>query len=218
MGSESRTIRVLLVDDHAVVRVGYTMLLETTQDIQVVAEAGTASDACLRYVEHQPDVVIMDLSLPKVGGLEAIRRIRLRDPQARVLVFSMYDDPLFVERALLAGARGYTTKTSAPGTLIEAVKDVAAGRIHLDDEIAQRLAYRITRGDSSPLSELSGREFEIFRLLASGMKMDEIALELSISYKTVANYSTRIKTKLGVTSTAELARLSVRHGVDHLAH
>ena len=206
-------IRVLLVDDHAVVRAGYRVLLQSSPDIEIVGEAESGEQACRLFAELQPDVVIMDLSLPGIGGLEAIRRIVSRDPGAKILVFSMHEDTVFVEQALQAGARGYITKSSAPEVLVEAVKRIAAGSIHLDAEIAQRLAFQKTRGKSTPFVGLSTREFEIFCLLAEGLNVTDIAKRLSLSYKTVANYSTQIKAKLQVGSIAELARLAIRHGV-----
>lgn len=209
----ARKIRVLLVDDHAVVREGYRTLLRDAAEIEVVGEAASGELACRMFVELEPDVVIMDLSLPGIGGLEAIRRILARDPRARVLVFSMHEDTVFVEQALQAGALGYLTKRSAPEGLVQAVIDVAAGRLHVVGELAQQLARQRSRGRATPFSSLSPREFEIFCLLAGGAAVTDIARRLSLSAKTVANYSTQIKAKLGVGSTAELARLAIRHGV-----
>ncbi|MEE8513902.1 MAG: response regulator transcription factor [Gammaproteobacteria bacterium] len=206
-------IKVLLVDDHAVVRVGYRMLLEDSADIEIVAEADSGELACKRFVEVKPDVVVMDLSLPGIGGIEAIRRIIARDPSARILVFSMHEDTVFVEQALQAGARGYITKSSAPEVLVEAVKQIASGNIHLDAGIAQRLAFQKSRGKGTPFTDLSTREFEIFCLLAEGLATSEIADRISLSYKTVANYGTQIKSKLNVTSAAELVRLAIRYGI-----
>lgn len=213
MSQSDRKIRVLLVDDHAVVRVGYQMLLENSDDIEVVAEAETGEQACKAYTETEPDVVVMDLSMPGMGGLEAIRRILARDAQARILVFSMHEDTVFVEQALQAGAQGYITKSSAPEILVEAIKQLASGKSHIDSEIAQRLAFQKSRGKNSPFSSLSTREFEIFCLLAEGLNTSEIAKRLSLSYKTVANYSTQIKSKLNVSTVAEITRLAIRHHI-----
>lgn len=206
-------IRVMLVDDHAVVRAGYRMLLKNSSDIEVIAEADNGEMGCKYYVELQPDVVVMDLSLPGIGGLEAIRRIIARDPAARVLVFSMHEDTIFVEQALQAGARGYMTKSGAPEGLIEAVRTLHGGMTYLDKSIAERLAFQKMRGKDTPFSGLSTREFEIFCLLAEGHNTSEIAKRLSLSYKTVANYSTQIKNKLEVNSIAEIARLAIRHHI-----
>jgi DNA-binding NarL/FixJ family response regulator len=205
-------VRVLLVDDHAVVRAGYRLLLQNAPEIEVVAEADSGELGCRLFAELTPDVVIMDLTLPGIGGLEAIRRIVQRDSRAKVLVFSMHEDILFVEQALAAGARGYVTKSSAPRVLIAAVKQVAAGGQPLARDIAQRLKVARSRGDS-PLKELSTREFEIFCLLAEGLSSADIAKRLSLSHKTVANYGTQLKAKLGVGTVAELTRLAIRHGV-----
>jgi DNA-binding NarL/FixJ family response regulator len=206
-------IRVLLVDDHAVVRAGYRMLLARSPDIEVVAEADSGEAACRRYVEHNPDVVVMDLTLPGIGGLEAIRRITARDPDARVLVFSMHEDTVFVDQAISAGARGYITKSSAPETLVEAIRAVAANKTYLEAGLAQQLAFQKVRDRDSPFSRLSTREFEICCLLAEGLNTSEIAKRLSLSYKTVANYSTQIKSKLEVSTVAELTRLAIRYNV-----
>ena len=206
-------IRVLLVDDHAVVRAGYQMLLQNTDDIEVVSEADSGELACKHYVDSEPDVVVMDLSMPGMGGLEAIRRIVARDPDAKVLVFSMHESTIFVEQALQAGARGYITKSSAPEVLIEAIRELAAGRSHIDSEIAQQLAFKKTKGEDTPFSDLSTREFEIFCLLAEGLNTSEISKRLSLSYKTVANYSTQIKSKLEVSTVAEIARIAIRYKI-----
>jgi DNA-binding NarL/FixJ family response regulator len=213
MITSSRRVRVLLVDDHAVVRAGYRLLLQNAASIDVIAEAATGEAACRLFAELSPDVVVMDLSLPGIGGLEAIRRIRLRDEHARILVFSMHEDTPFVEQALAAGASGYLTKRSAPRAMVEAVKQIAAGGRYLDAELAERLALRKVRGRDSPLAGLSTREFEIFCLLAEGRSAAEVAKRLSLSYKTVANYGTQLKTKLDVGTVAELTRLAIRHGV-----
>lgn len=211
--NEKKKIRVLLVDDHAVVRAGYRMLLRNSDDIEVVAEAESGERACKAFVDLAPDVVVMDLSMPGIGGLEAIRRIIARDNKAKILVFSMHEDTVFVEQALQAGAQGYITKSSAPEILVEAIKELASGKTHIDSDIVQKLAYQKTRGKDSPFSSLSTREFEIFCMLAEGLNTSEIAKRLSLSYKTVANYSTQIKSKLNVATVAEIARLAIRHNI-----
>lgn len=208
-----KKISVLLADDHAVVRAGYRGLLQNTSDIEVVAEADSGERACRAFADLQPDVVVMDLTMPGMGGLEAIRRMVARDPQARILVFSMHEDTVFVEQALQAGAQGYITKSSAPEVLVNAIRELASGKSHIDIEIVQRLAFQKARGKDSPFSGLSTREFEIFCLLAEGLNTSEIAKRLSLSYKTIANYSTQIKSKLHVTTTAEIARLAIRHNI-----
>lgn len=213
MSEMNQAIRILLVDDHAVVRAGYKVLLENSAEISIVGEADSGESACRLFADLAPDVVIMDLSLPGMSGLEAIRRIISRDADARVLVFSMHEDTVFVEQALQAGARGYITKSSAPEVLVDAVKTIARGEVHLDGELAQRLAFQKTRGKATPFASLSTREFEIFCLLAEGLDINGIAARLSLSYKTVANYSTQIKNKLSVTTVAELARMAIRHGL-----
>ena len=171
----SNKIRVLLVDDHAVVRAGYQMLLQNTDDIEVVSEAESGEQACKHYVDTNPDVVVMDLSMPGIGGLEAIRRIIARDADAKILVFSMHESTIFVEQALQAGARGYITKSSAPEALIDAIRELAAGKSHIDSEIAQQLAFKKAKGEDTPFSDLSTREFEIFCLLAEGLNTSEIS-------------------------------------------
>lgn len=206
-------IRVLLVDDHAVVRAGYRTLLEDAPTVQIVAEADSGETACQAFSRHHPDVTVMDLSLPGMGGLEATRRIVYRDPDARVLVFSMHEDTVFVERALQAGARGYITKSSAPETLISAVVEIAGGGLYLDQQLAQDLAFQKSRGQDSPWSNLSTREFEIFCLMAQGLTAARIAERLALSPKTAANYGTQIKAKLGVTGNGELVRLAIRQGL-----
>lgn len=205
-------IRILLVDDHAVVRAGYRTLLEDSPLLQITGEAETGEIAVRLFGELAPDVVIMDLSLPGIGGLEAIRRIIQRKPDARILAFSMHEDTIFVEQALQAGARGYVGKSSAPNVLVDAVKAVATGNIFLDPDIAQRLAFQKTRGPNSAIAGLSTREFEIFCLLAEGGTVADIAKRLSLSSKTVANYATQIKAKLDVTTVAQMARIAIRNG------
>ena len=206
-------IRVMLVDDHAVVRAGYQMLLKSSDKIEVLAEAESGEEACRLYPDIQPDVVVMDLSLPGMGGLEAIKRIIARDAKAIILVFSMHEDVIFVEQALQAGAKGYLGKSSAPEQLLEAIKQVVSGTRYIDENLAQRLDYEKARGKDTPLSDLSTREFEIFCMLAEGMNTSEIAKRLSLSYKTVANYSTQIKNKLKVSTIADIARLAIRYNV-----
>lgn len=206
-------IRILLVDDHAVVRAGFKTLLENQPDFNVVDEADNGEAACRAFADIGPDIVIMDLSLPGIGGLEAIRRIIARQNDARILVFSMHEDILFVEQALQAGARGYVGKSSAPETLVEAVRQIAEGNIYIEPDIAQVLAFNKTKGKGTPFEILSTREFEIFCLLAEGLSAADVAKRLSLSAKTVANYSTQIKNKLEVTTSAELARVAIRHGV-----
>lgn len=206
-------IKVMLVDDHAVVRAGYRMLLQSSADIEIIAELETGEQACKAYVDHKPDVVIMDLSLPGMGGLEAIRRITARDAKAKILVFSMHENTVFVEQSLNAGAKGYITKNSAPDVLIKAIKEIAGGGVYLDPDIAQHLAFQKARDQGTPFSTLSTREFEIFCFLAEGLNTSQIAKRLSLSYKTVANYTTQIKSKLDVSTLAEIARMAISHDI-----
>ncbi|MEN8259172.1 MAG: response regulator transcription factor [Pseudomonadota bacterium] len=211
----SGAIKVLLVDDHAVVRAGFQMLLSQSEDIDVIAEAQRGEEACRYYADLNPDVVVMDLSMPGIGGLACIRRIRSRDPGARVLVFSIHDERVYVTRAFEAGARGYITKNSAPDMLTEAVRRIFAGETFLEAGIAERLtAQSFTDGGGAlSVSALSAREFDVFCLLAKGYTTREVAEELRLGYKTAGNYRTQIKHKLGVNTSAEMTRLAYAHGI-----
>lgn len=209
----NRRIRVLLVDDHAVVRHGYRRLLDDDADIDVVAEAGTAAEAYQRFCVLDPDVVVMDISLPGVSGIEALRRILARQPGARVLVFSMHEDAIFPTRALAAGARGYLTKASAPDVLVEAVHAVAAGKRYLSHDVAQVLALHSTADEERAVKSLAAREFEVLRLLVQGETLSDIAEKLGMTQKTVANHQSAIKQKLGVANSAQLVLLAIRLGV-----
>lgn len=206
-------IHVLLVDDHAVVRAGYRRLLEQEAEVAVVAEAEDAEQGYAEFCRHSPEVSVIDLSLPRVGGLELIKRVHAHAPHATTLAFSIHEDALFAMRAVQAGARGYVTKNSAPDVLIEAVQQVASGRMYLSPDISRQLAHRSSAGGADPLALLSAREFEIFRQLADGRSVAEIAAACNLSPKTVANYQTEIKEKLGVTSTAALVHLALRRGL-----
>lgn len=203
-------IRVLLVDDHAVVRAGFRLLLASVESIEVVAEAGRCEEACKLYEEWRPDVVVMDLSMPGIGGLEGIRRITARDPAAKVLVFSIHDEKVYVDRALAAGAKGYITKNSAPENLITAVQAIAGGNTYVEAGLKTSGALPAEQEDyQNLLATLTPKEFDVFRLLAKGQTTHEAANELCLGVKTVANYSTQVKAKLKANTAAELARIAI---------
>lgn len=204
-------IRLLLVDDHPVVRAGYQRLLEQAGDMCVVAQAGQADEAITAFAAHDPDVTVTDLAMPGLGGLELIRRLLARSPQARVLVFSMHDSAMLVRRAFDLGARGYLSKSSAPEILLDAVRRVHAGDNYLGPDLPAHLLQPGT--PPAQLDALTPREFEIFRLLARGESLAECAALLKLSPKTVSNHQTLIKEKLGVATTAALVHLAIRHGV-----
>lgn len=206
-------IRVMLVDDHAVVRVGFRMLLSASSDIEVVAEADSGELAYQRYAEITPDVVIMDLSMPGMGGIEAVRRMLLRDKTARVLVLSAHEDTAHARRVLKAGALGYLSKRTAPEELIEAVRVIAAGRIYLSAEIARKLAMQDMSGNPGAVEALSEREFAVFLQLARGQSVHQIAEVLSLSPNTVGTHLYKIKQKLGAGNQAELTLIAVRNGL-----
>jgi two-component system invasion response regulator UvrY len=204
----------MLVDDHAVVRTGFRLLLQAQTEICVVAEAESGEVACQRYLELTPDVVVLDLAMPGMGGLEALRRIRSHHPQARVLALSAHDDPMHARRALREGALGFLSKRSAPEALIDAVTTVGAGRRYIDAALAQKLALAdLDGGSKSPIERLSEREFEVFVRLARGETVQRIAEDLRLSASTVGTHLYNIKQKLEVVNQSELTLLAIRHGL-----
>lgn len=202
---------VLIVDDHPVVRDGYRRLLESTGEIRVVAEAGTGEDGYERYKESRPDVVIMDLIMPGGGGLDAIRRITKWDREARILAFSMHENPVFQKMAGEAGAVGYVTKRAALHVLVESVRQVAQGNGYFA-QIEHRPAAALA-DEQVAMERLTLREFEVFNLLALGHPVNDIAKMLNISQNTAGVHQTRIMNKLGLQNAAQLVRLAIRHGV-----
>jgi two-component system invasion response regulator UvrY len=205
-------IRVLLVDDHAVVRTGFRLLLQSTGDVAVIGEAESGEAACTLHAELDPDVVVMDIAMPGMGGLEALRRMRARHPQVRVLTLSAHDDPMHARRCLAEGALGFLSKRSAPEALVQAVTTVASGRRYLDAALAQKLALAEFEGASnSPVERLSEREFEVFVRLAGGASVQRIAQDLKLSASTVGTHLYNIKQKLGVQNQSELTLIAIRH-------
>jgi two-component system invasion response regulator UvrY len=206
-------IKVLLVDDHALVRMGFRLLLQANPQVTVLAEAQSGEEAFRKYVDTPPDAVIMDIAMPGMGGLEALRRLLARYSEARVLMLSAHDDPIHARRALQEGALGFLSKRSAPETLIEAVVAVAGGRRYLDPALAQKLALAEFEGAFSPLDRLSEREFDVFVLLAGGATVQQIALDLSLSSSTIGTHLYNVKQKLGVANQSELTLIALRHGL-----
>ncbi|MEZ5738470.1 MAG: response regulator transcription factor [Burkholderiaceae bacterium] len=206
-------LRVLIADDHALVRTGFRLLLAGDSQFEVVAEADSGENAYLRYVESQPDVVMIDIAMPGIGGLEAIKRIVQRDRRARILALSAHEDLSHPRRALQAGALGYLTKNQAPETLLDALVQIAAGKRVIDPGVAQRMAMADLSGQENPIARLSEREFEVFSKLAKGQSVNQIAATLSLSPSTVGTHLYNVKQKLGVGNQAEMTLMAVRHGV-----
>jgi two-component system invasion response regulator UvrY len=204
--------RVMLVDDHAVVRMGFRMLLANA-GVEVVAEADTGEEACQQVPKVKPDVVVMDLSMPGMGGLEAVRRLLAQDSKLRILVLSAHEDTAHPQRVLRAGALGYLAKRAAPEALIVAVTAVARGERYVDAQTAQRLAVAQLDGESSPAETLSEREFSVFLQLAKGSSVAQIAETLKLSPSTVGTHLYHIKQKLGASNQSEITLVALRWGL-----
>ena len=205
-------ISVMLVDDHVLVRMGFRMLLADAQ-VEVIAEAGDGEQACQLYPRTKPDVVVMDLSMPGMGGLEAVRRLLAQDPKARVLALSAHEDTAHPRRVLRAGALGYLAKRSAPEALIEAVHAVARGDRYIDAETARALAMAQLDGEESPADVLSEREFSVFLQLARGATVAQIANNLSLSASTIGTHLYHVKQKLRAGNQSELTLVALRWGL-----
>jgi len=203
----------MLVDDHAVVRMGFCLLLRNTDDIDVVAEVGSGEDACRVYPETKPDVVVMDISMPGIGGMDALARILAKDPRAKILVLSAHEDTIHPTRVLQAGGAGYLTKRGAPEELIGAIRQVAKGKTYLEPAVAQQIAVQRATGHLNPMDALTAKEFSVFLALARGRSVNEIAETMSLSPSTVGTHLYNVKQKLNASNAAELALIAMRNGL-----
>jgi two-component system invasion response regulator UvrY len=210
--SGTEAMRVLIVDDHPIVASGCRALLAGDGDI-VLLEASDAESGERAFASGHPDICVIDINLPTVSGFELARRIRARDEAARIIMFSMNDDPIFAARAIEVGAKGYVSKSGDPCDLVEAIRQVGNGGTYLPTEIARSIAFAGPAFAQSPLSKLTAREMEILRLLGAGKSLSEIAWLVQASYKTVANTSSIMRQKLGVRTSSELVRLAIESGV-----
>lgn len=211
-------IKVLLVDDHTVVRAGFRMLLSSEDFIGDIVDIERGELAIKEYQNFQPDVVVMDLSMPGIGGLETIRRLYKHDPNILILVYSIHDETIYVERAIAAGAKGYVSKNSAAEVLAKAVAIIASGECYIEQGLIPELNdIRFSENENenlnSTLNALSPREFDVFLLLSKGLTAHEIADQLSLSYKTICNYNTQIKNKLNAHTSADLAHIGMMHNI-----
>jgi two-component system invasion response regulator UvrY len=207
------TIGVMLVDDHAVVRMGFRLLLDGSRDITVLGEAESGEEAVRCFAKLKPDVMVMDISMPGIGGLEAIERILAKEPATRILVLSAHEDAMHARRVLKAGAAGYLTKRSAAEELIHAIGLVHQGKTYLEPGIAQQMAMQQLSGERNPVDTLSEKEFKVFLALAKGKSVQDIADVMSLSPRTVGTHLYNIKQKLGASNSAELAIIAIRAGL-----
>jgi DNA-binding NarL/FixJ family response regulator len=205
-------MRILIVDDHPIVASGCRTIFADDPEIALL-EAPDAESGERTFVAEKPDICVIDINLPTVSGFELARRILAREAAARIIMFSMNDDPVFAARAIDIGAKGYVSKTGDPNDLAEAVREVGNGGVYLPPAIARSVAFARPTFAQNPLSKLTSREMEILRLLSSGKSLSEIAWLVHSSYKTVANTSSIMRQKLGVRTSAELVRLAIESGV-----
>ena len=206
-------LKVLLVDDHLVVRMGFKMLIYSEKDMKVIAESETGEDGIQKYQELKPDVTVMDITMPGIGGLEAIERIIAKDKNAKILVLSAHEDSVHPKRVLSAGAVGYLTKRSAAEELISAIRTVGSGKKYIESSVAQQLAITQLSGENEPTEILSDREFEVFIALAKGKSTNEIADTMCLSPRTVGTHLYNIKQKLNANNSAEIALIAIRCGL-----
>jgi two-component system, NarL family, invasion response regulator UvrY len=205
-----QTITVVLVDDHPVVRDGYRRLLEQTPHIKVVGEADCGESGYDLYCKLKPDVLVLDINMPGIGGLETIRRIKAYDEKAHILVFSMHSNEIMIQRVLEAGALGYLTKQGGMVQMVQAVQQVAKGRMYIDaDHVTSLAQHKLSDHTVDPTRVLSTREFQIFKLLAEGKSVADIAVMLSISAKTVGVHHTNIMKKMHLENASQLVRLAI---------
>jgi two-component system invasion response regulator UvrY len=209
---ETNAMRILIVDDHPIVASGCRAVLADEPQI-VLLEASDAESGERAFSAEHPDICVIDINLPTVSGFELGRRILARDPSARLIMFSMNDDPAFAARAIGIGARGYVSKTGDPHDLVEAIREVGNGGTYLPPAMARSIAFAGPAFARSPLSKLTSREMEILRLLSAGKSLSEIAWLVHSSYKTVANTSSIIRQKLGVRTSVGLVRFAIESGV-----
>lgn len=203
---------LLIADDHAMVRQGLRQFLEKN-GYRICAEASSGETACAAWREHRPDAVLMDMEMPGMGGLEALKRIQAQDARARVVMYSMYADSVHATRAFAAGAKGYVAKSESPSLLLEALRQVLRGGRYLGHAVAREITQDAIHGRDAGISSLSPREFEVFRRLVTGQTLAEIADQLHISAKSVSNIQTRIRQKLDATTSAQLVAIAMRHGI-----
>ena len=208
-------IKVLLADDHSIVRAGLRRIVEESGDMEVIAEAADGRDAIRQVEKKKPDVVVVDISMPGLDGLEVISRLNAGHPNLPVLVLTMHEEGQYVVRAIEAGAMGYITKQSAPEQLVNAIRKVLEGGRYLTDEATEALALRIARGSQgqTPLDSLSMREMQVLRRLALGNTNREIATTYGISIKTVDTYRSRLLKKLNLRNNAELSRFAIQNNL-----
>ena len=206
-------IRILLADDHSIVRAGLRRIIEDSGDIEVIAEAADGHEAVQKAHETQPDVAVIDISMPIMDGLEVINQLHHYYPKMPILILTMHEEEQYVFRAISAGAKGYITKRSAPEQLVNAIRKVHAGGRYLSDSAAESLAHRLASGtkDRSPLDALSNREIQVLRHLALGKTTREIAEAYNISVKTVDTYRYRLLKKLNLRNNAELSRFAIQN-------
>jgi two-component system invasion response regulator UvrY len=205
-------MRVLIADDHPIVASGCRTVLADEPDI-ILLDAPDAETAERIFAAEHPDICLIDINLPTVSGFELARRVLAQDAGARIIMFSMNDDPVFVARAIEIGAKGFVSKTGDPQDLVDAIHEVGKGGVYLPPALARSMAFAGPAVASNPLSKLSSREMEILRLLSAGKSLSEIAWLVHSPYKTVANTSSIIRQKLGVRTSAELVRLAIENGV-----
>lgn len=206
-------IRVILVDDHSVVRMGFRMLIDAEPDIEVISEAESGEEGIKVFKDLKPDVVVMDITMPGIGGLESIERILAFDKNAKILVLSAHEDSVHPKRVLNAGALGYLTKRSAAEELIKAIRSISNGKKYLEATIAQQMAITQLSGENNPVEILSDREFEVFMALAKGKSTNEIAETMHLSPRTVGTHLYNIKQKLNANNSAEIALIAIRCGL-----
>jgi DNA-binding NarL/FixJ family response regulator len=207
-------IRVLLADDHAIVRNGLKEILESTGDIVVAAEATNGFEALARVRETEVDVAVVDLSMPGRSGIELIKLLKVERPKLRLLVLSMHSEEQYAVRAVRAGAAGYLTKESAADELVAAIRRIAGGGAYISPETAERLVLASNTGsDGPPHTLLSNREYEVFRAIVAGKSVTDIAAGLNLSVKTISTHKSRILEKMGLANQADLVRYAVRHNL-----
>ena len=207
----------MLIDDHLLVRAGFKRLLMTFEDVAVVAEASSGEEALNLYKLHQPDIVILEIDIPGMGGIETIKRFLDKYPKAKIIVLTAHEEFIYLKRALAFGALGYLSKKSAHQTLYEAVKTVAQKKRFVEPDLSQKLFLSELDGDIDPLEDLSAREFGVFLQFAKGLSLPQVAERLNLSESTVSTHLYSIKQKLQLVNNSELILIARRLGLVHFS-